>query len=119
MIKSFRLTAGIFAFSAAMAVAAVPASADGIKTAGEVLRIALPVAAGGLSLYREDYDGLLQLGISEVISEGLSFGLSRVIREQRPNGSDWHSFPSDSTAVAFSAASYLQIRYGWDYGLPA
>jgi membrane-associated phospholipid phosphatase len=117
--KSICLILGVSAFGAAMAVSAVPASADGIKTAGEILRIALPVAAGGLSLYREDYDGVLQLGISEVISEGLSFGLSHVIREQRPNGSDWHSFPSDSTAVAFSAASYLQIRYGWDYGLPA
>ena len=57
--------------------------------------------------------------VSEVIAEGVSFGLSHVVREQRPNKSDWHSFPSDSTAVSFSAASYLQIRYGWDYGLPA
>jgi membrane-associated phospholipid phosphatase len=117
--RVLRPIAGISVFGAAMAVASVPAAADGIKAAGEVLRIALPVAAGGFSLYREDYDGLLQLGVSEVISEGLSFGLSHVIREQRPNGSDFHSFPSDSAAVAFSAASYLQIRYGWDYGLPA
>jgi membrane-associated phospholipid phosphatase len=113
-----RPIAGIAVFGAAMAIATVPASADGIKSAGEVLRIALPVAAGGFSLYREDYNGLLQLGLSEVISEGLSFGLSHAIREQRPNGSDWHSFPSDSTAVAFSAASFMQIRYGWDYGIP-
>ena len=114
-----RPVAAVSVFGATMAFAAASASADGIKTAGEILRIALPVAAGGFSLYREDYDGLLQLGVSEVISEGLSYGLSHVIRERRPNGSDWHSFPSDSTAVAFSAASYLQIRYGWDYGLPA
>ncbi len=95
------------------------ALADGIQTAGEVLRIALPVVAGGYSLYREDYDGALQLVVSEVVAEGVSFGLSHVVREQRPNKSDWHSFPSDSAAVSFSAASYLQIRYGWAYGLPA
>ncbi len=97
----------------------VPAAADGIGTAGEVLRIALPLGAGAISLFRQDYDGVLQLAVSEVISEGVSYGLSHVIREQRPNHSDWHSFPSDSTAVAFSAASYLQVRYGWNYGLPA
>jgi membrane-associated phospholipid phosphatase len=96
-----------------------PVYADKIKTAGEILRFALPVGAGALSLYRQDYDGVLQLVVSEVISEGVSFGLSHVIRERRPNGADFHSFPSDSTAVAFSAASYLQIRYGWSYGLPA
>jgi membrane-associated phospholipid phosphatase len=96
-----------------------PAHADGIKTAGEILRIALPAAAGGYSLYREDYDGVLQLGVSELASEGSSLLLSSFISERRPNGQSNRSFPSDSTAVAFSAASYMQIRYGWDYGLPA
>ena len=104
----------------ALALSAVPAYAsDGVKTAGEILRIALPVAAGGFSLYRQDYDGVLQLTVSEVITEGTSLVLQHFIKEQRPDKSDWHSFPSDSAAVALSAASYLQIRYGWDYGLPA
>jgi len=106
-------------FFATLGSGSTPAFADKIQTAGEILRIALPVAAGAYSLYLQDYDGTLQLVVSEVISEGLSFGLSHVIREQRPNGADFHSFPSDSAAVAFSAASYLQIRYGWAYGLPA
>src|SRR5215469_7953125 len=106
-------------FFATLGSGSTPAFADKIQTAGEILRIALPVAAGAYSLYLQDYDGTLQLVVSEVISEGLSFGLSHVIREQRPNGADFHSFPSDSAAVAFSAASFLQIRYGWGYGLPA
>jgi membrane-associated phospholipid phosphatase len=83
------------------------------------LRVALPVAAAGLSLYRKDYDGVLQLGVSEIGSIGLSLLLEHVVHEQRPDKSDFHSFPSDSAAVAFSAATFLQIRYGWDYGLPA
>src|SRR5947208_6787614 len=85
---------------------------DGVKTAGEILRIALPLAAGGFSLYREDYDGVLQLTVSEVFAEGTSLVLQHFIKERRPDKSDWHSFPSDSAAVAFSAATYLQIRYG-------
>lgn len=113
------LSKAILGACAIAAVTASEAEANGVRTAGEVLRIALPVFAGGLSLYKEDYDGLLQLGVSEVISEGTSLLLQQAIREQRPDKSDYHSFPSDSAAVAFSAASFLQIRYGWDYGLPA
>ena len=108
------------AFGAALGMIAAPACAsDGVKTAGEILRIALPVAAGGYSLYKEDYDGVLQLGVSEVFAEGASLLLQQVIHEQRPDKSDYKSFPSDSAAIAFSAASFLQIRYGWQYGLPA
>lgn len=107
------------ALVAAFGMVATPASADGVKTAGEILRIALPVAAGGLALYREDADGVLQLGVSEIFAEGASLALQSVVKEQRPDKSNWRSFPSNSAAVAFSAASFLQIRYGWDYGLPA
>jgi len=107
------------ACGAALTLAASPVHADGIESAGEVLRVALPLAAFGYSLYREDYDGALQLGVSEIFAEGTSLVLQHLIREQRPDKSDWHSFPSDSAAVSFSAASYLQIRYGWEYGLPA
>ena len=110
----------IAACGAAFVTSATPALAgDGVKTAGEILRIALPVAAGGYSLYKQDYDGVLQLTVSEVMAEGTSLVLQHFVKEQRPDKSDWHSFPSDSAAVAFSAASYLQIRYGWNYGLPA
>ncbi|HMI95169.1 MAG TPA: phosphatase PAP2 family protein [Micropepsaceae bacterium] len=110
----------VAACGAVFVMSSTPALAgDGVKTAGEILRIALPVAAGGFSLYKRDYDGVLQLTVSEVIAEGTSLVLQHFIKEQRPDKSDWHSFPSDSAAVAFSAASYLQIRYGWDYGLPA
>src|SRR3982074_219680 len=80
---------------------------------------ALTAAAGGYSLYKQDYDDLPGSFGSEVITEGTSLVLRHFIKEQRPDKSDWHSFPSDSAAVALSAASYLQIRYGWDYGLPA
>lgn len=118
-IRGLQACAAGIVFSTAMSAGSAPVFADKIQTAGEILRIALPVAAGGYSLFQQDYDGVLQVVVSEVLAEGVSFGLSHVIRERRPNGADWHSFPSDSTAVAFSAASYLQIRYGWDFGLPA
>ena len=101
---------------------AAPASAaesDGIRTAGEILRIVLPAAAAGISLGKDDEHGFVQLAASELIAEGGSLVLQELIDEERPDKTDHHSFPSDSAAVAFSAASFLQIRYGWSYGLPA
>lgn len=106
--------------AALLLLAAPPANAsEGVETAGEILRIALPLAAGGYSLYRKDYDGVLQLGVSEAIAIGTSLLLQQFIREERPDKSDFRAFPSDSTAMAFSAANYLQIRYGKSYGIPA
>ena len=95
------------------------AETDAIRTAGEFLRIALPLAAGGISLGKHDEHGIVQLGGSELFAEGSSLLLQELIEEERPDRSDRNSFPSDSAAVAFSAASFLQIRYGWGYGLPA
>jgi hypothetical protein len=95
------------------------AESDPVRTAGEFLRIALPLAAAGISLGKHDEHGVVQLGGSEILAEGSSLLLQEFIEEERPDKSDRYSFPSDSAAVAFSAASFLQIRYGWSYGLPA
>jgi membrane-associated phospholipid phosphatase len=101
--------------------AAAPASADSefIETSGRVLMFALPLAGGAYALYRDDRQGALQMGISVVSAYGASYLLQQVVKEERPDHSGWDSFPSDSTAIAFAAASSIQVRYGWDYGLPS
>jgi len=99
---------------------ASPASADDfIETSGRVLMIGLPVAGGAYALYKGDRQGLLQLGFSVASATGVSFLLKEVVKEERPDHSGWDAFPSDSTAIAFAAASSIQNRYGWDYGLPS
>jgi len=112
-----------FGLAAALVVSGITvadaAESDPIRTAGEFLRIALPLAAGGISLGKHDQHGIVQLGGSEILAEGSSLLLEELIEEERPDKSDRYSFPSDSAAVTFSAASFLQIRYGWRYGLPA
>ena len=108
-------------FAGAFALAAVsPACADDfIQTSGNVLKVALPLAGGAFALYKGDRRGFLQVGASVVSAYGVSLLLKEVVREQRPDLSGWDSFPSDSAAVAFAAASSIQVRYGWDYGLPS
>jgi len=90
-----------------------------VTSAGTDIAIALPVLAGGLALYNKDWDGALQLGVETLLTVGTAYGLEHIVREKRPDGSDFQSFPSDTTALASSGAAYLWGRYGWEYGLPA
>ena len=41
-----------------------------------------------------------------------------VFDEKRPDGGS-QSFPSGHSASAFAGAAFLQMRYGWSYGVPA
>lgn len=90
-----------------------------IETAGTAIAIALPVAAGSIALWKDDRHGLGQLLLETGLTVGTAFAIKNVVRERRPDGSDYQSFPSDTTALAASGSSFLWGRYGWQYGLPA
>jgi membrane-associated phospholipid phosphatase len=111
---------GLAALSVAV-FASVPASAksDNIEKAGQAVAFALPLVAGGISAYDEDWTGMAQLAVSTGASVGTVYVLKHFIHEERPDGSDKKSFPSDTAALAFAPAQYLWQRYGWEYGVPA
>jgi membrane-associated phospholipid phosphatase len=90
-----------------------------IETLGTGIAIALPVVAGGITLWKRDRVGSAQLVVETALTVGTAYALKHIVREQRPDGSDFHSFPSDTTALAASGSSFLWGRYGWEYGLPA
>jgi membrane-associated phospholipid phosphatase len=90
-----------------------------IESLGTGIAIALPVVAGGITLLKHDRVGSAQLMVETVMTVGTAYALKHIVREQRPNGSDYQSFPSDTTALAASGSSFLWGRYGWEYGLPA
>jgi len=93
-------------------------ASDGIELAGDVLEIALPTAAGGLTLAHKDGKGVLQLGESLALTMGVTYLLKYTVEEERPNGSG-ESFPSGHTSISFSSAEFMRKRYGWEYGIPA
>ena len=93
-------------------------AADGIQTSGDILAIALPATAAGMTALLRDWKGTLQLGESEALTFGATYGLKYGVNERRPNGGT-QSFPSGHTSVSFSAAEFLRERYGWEYGIPA
>jgi len=98
---------------------ATPAFASTTESLGTDIAIALPVLAGGISLAKDDWTGLAELGVNGVATVGTAYGLKYIIKEKRPDGSDYKSFPSDTAALAFAPAQYLWDRYGWEYGVPA
>ena len=90
-----------------------------IETLGTGVAIALPLAAAGIAFYKNDRVGLAQLAVEGLLTVGTVYALKNIVREERPDGSDYKSFPSETTAVAASGSSFLWGRYGWEYGLPA
>jgi membrane-associated phospholipid phosphatase len=112
-MRSF-LAAFVFLMAGAQGAAAASSESLGTDVA-----IALPVIAGGITLYKDDWKGAAQLTVDTVATVGIAYGLKHVIREQRPDKSDFQSMPSDTAALAFAPANFLWDRYGWQYGLPA
>jgi membrane-associated phospholipid phosphatase len=105
--------------AAGMPAAITPAWGASSASLGTDVAIALPVIAGGITLYKHDWMGAAQLTVDTAVTVGIAYGLKQVIREQRPDKSDFKSMPSDTSALAFAPAQFLWDRYGWEYGLPA
>jgi len=90
-----------------------------IEKLGTGVAIALPLVAGGIAYFKNDNVGIAQLLVESTLTLGTAYALKNIVREQRPDGSDFKSFPSETTALAASGSSFLWRRYGWQYGLPA
>lgn len=91
----------------------------GVKTSTDVLLVAMPVAALTGVLVARDWEGLKQGALTAVTTVGTTMLLKWVVNERRPDGSDYHSFPSGHSSTTFATAAFLQRRYGWKFGAPA
>ncbi|PAF54462.1 hypothetical protein BKH42_00695 [Helicobacter sp. 13S00482-2] len=91
----------------------------------------LPVMAAVYTLTQKDYQGLgeLAIGSGSVLAATFAMkysfvGISRnhpnwAKISQRPDDLDsYEGFPSGHTSFAFSAAGFMQRRYGWKWGVP-
>lgn len=92
----------------------------GIQNAGDVIQLALPATAFLSTLIEGDKQGSWQFAKSFGTNLALTYALKYAINKPRPEGAtDGHAFPSGHTSVAFQSASFIQKRYGWEYGIPA
>lgn len=85
----------------------------------------VPFAAGlGLGLVGVESkhcftDRLLVSATSAVAMGVMVRGLKMVVDEERPDGSNFDSFPSGHTATAFVGAEIVRTEYGLGYGIAA
>jgi membrane-associated phospholipid phosphatase len=89
------------------------------QSLGQDVAIMLPIIAGGVSFTKSDWIGGAELTLDTATTVGVAYALKHVIREQRPDKSDFQSMPSDTAALGFAPAQFLWDRYGWQYGVPA
>lgn len=113
------LTALCLAFSIQAQEIAVTGSRKAIRTSGDVGAILLPVAGLTAILINKDWEGLKQGVFAGATTLGVTYALKYIVKKDRPDHSDNHSFPSMHTSVSFTAAAFIQRRYGWKWGLPA
>ncbi len=85
---------------------------------GDILRVALPLAAGGYTLLEHDYEGTLQYGESFGTAALITGWTKLTIPKTRPD-TEPYSFVSGHTSMTFAPAVFLYKRYGPRIGIPA
>ena len=90
-----------------------------IERTGDVLQIAIPLAAYGMTYLFDDHQGRRSFASVFFSTMGTTYALKYSFPDKRPDGGDALSFVSGHTSAAFSGAAFIQRRYGWRYGIPA
>lgn len=91
----------------------------GVAISTDVAAILLPVTAIASTCILKDWEGLKQGAFTAAAAVGSMLILKYSVRELRPDRSNYHSFPSGHSTIAFASAAYIQRRYGWKVGIPA
>lgn len=94
-------------------------SSDSWDTFSDIGAYGLVGVALAVPGYKGDWDGFKQAGYSVATASGVGLMGKSLIKEERPDKSGNDSFPSNHTGIAFAAATTLNLRYGWQVGLPA
>ncbi len=115
----FILSALILSLSVCAQEIEVSGTRTAVRTSGDVGALLLPVAGVTAVLLQKDWQGLKQGVFSGVTTLGVTYALKYIVKKERPDRSDNHSFPSMHTSTSFAAAAFIQRRYGWKWGLPS
>jgi membrane-associated phospholipid phosphatase len=83
---------------------------DGLKASGDVLEIALPLAAAACATYQHRLGSYATGFLAQTaVTEGFKYGLGDASINERPNGES-EGFPSGHTASAASGATDLAVH---------
>jgi len=90
-----------------------------LQTSGDVILIALPVATLATTFIVNDRQGTWQFAKGLILNEAVTYGLKIAVNKPRPDNSNQNSFPSGHTSTTFQSASFIHLRYGFSYSIPA
>jgi membrane-associated phospholipid phosphatase len=90
-----------------------------VRTSSDIMAAVTPLACLATTLALQDWEGLKQGAFAGATTVAWSYGVKYLVKKERPDKSDAHSFPSLHTSVSFTGAAFLQRRYGWKWGAPA
>ncbi len=93
-------------------------ASDKFEKASDVLQFVLPATAYVMTFGFDDKEGRSNYTKALALTVGVTRGLKLTVDKKRPNGGS-QAFPSGHTSAAFSGASFIERRYGWEYGIPA
>ena len=89
-----------------------------VRTSGDILVSTIPAACLITTLSLQDWKGLRQGAFTGLLTVGAGCGLKYIVDKERPDKSNNMSFPSLHTGVSFAGATFIQRRYGWEWGIP-
>ncbi|HBG05836.1 MAG: phosphatase [Geobacteraceae bacterium GWC2_58_44] len=98
------------------------ARAQDTSLAGDILTGVIPVSALAIAYFKGDTEGekqwLRNVIANQLLTSVARVGFNEMSWGERPTGNGY-GFPSGHVAFVASGASFLQERYGWQYGVPA
>lgn len=74
--------------------------------------VSLGLASAGVKGKHSLGDQLILALVSNLVAQGVTQSMKRIIQYPRPNGEDNHSFPSGHATTAFTNATLLHEEYG-------
>ena len=90
-----------------------------VKDAGNIILFTLPATTLATTFIIGDTKGSWQFTKALLLTEVVTYGLKYGVNKQRPDMSNNNSFPSGHTSTTFQSASFIHIRYGFKYSIPA
>jgi membrane-associated phospholipid phosphatase len=89
---------------------------------GDILTGVIPGSAFAIAYFKGDTEGekqwLRNVVANQLLTSVARIGFNETSWGRRPDGTGY-GFPSGHVAFAATGASFLQERYGWQYGVPA
>ena len=83
-----------------------------VERVGDILQIAIPAMALGMTIEEPGWDGTRQFSYGFAASMTTESAFKAVVEDERPNKVNLSSFPSGHTMAAFSGATFIHRRYG-------